>query len=84
MPDNDQMLEQMVLEAINICNIGRKFTTFELCKAFWDMYHATLFSSGDTLYTWQFDVVRVCQTLCDKNFLVAPSSSTGGAWIICA
>jgi hypothetical protein len=67
------------LEAALRANGGRAKIP-EVCKLIWEDHKDDLLSSGDLLYTWQYDVRWAANRLRRRKIMKAAEVSPNGVW----
>jgi len=75
-----EVLMEWVVEAIN-ANRGHA-TIIEVCKHVWQNHENEIRQSGDSFYTWQYDIRWAGQKLLDEGVLKPTTSSPKGIWEI--
>lgn len=73
-----ERLEAWVVEALRSSLGSAKLVT--IAKHIWKHHEAELRSSGDLLYTWQYDMRWAANVLRRKGVLRAVSISPRGVW----
>jgi hypothetical protein len=72
---NKAFLKDFVLEALKL---NGPSSVTEIAKFIWDYHEAELRSSGDTFYTWQYDMRWAAQSLQDEGKLLKKGPK--GTW----
>ncbi len=62
---------------------GGKGTLVEVAKYIWIHHEANLKSSGDLLYTWQYDMRWAANALRRRGIMRAAEISPKGVWELC-
>ena len=71
-------LKRLVLEALK--DMGGQARVAEVCKYIWTKYEQDLKTSGDLLYTWQYDVRWAAQKLRNSGKLKPVNNERTRPW----
>lgn len=73
-------LKPWILDALKLH--GGKARVVQVCKYIWDTHENKIKTSGDLLYTWQYDVRWAAQQLRDSGILKPMHGSRTKPWEI--
>jgi hypothetical protein len=71
-------LDEWVIGALR--ELGGSASLVDICRLIWRDHESTLRSSGDLLYTWQYDVRWAAFRLRKQRRLKPASASPRGVW----
>lgn len=71
-------LQEWVIEALRA--LGGRGRIVQICKHIWDKHESDLRSSGNLMYTWQYDVRWAGQVLRNKGVLKSVDGSRNQPW----
>lgn len=64
---NRIIMKNWIIEALN--HLGGKARPRDVSKYIWEHYETELKNSGDSLYTWQYDIRWAAQSLRNEGVL---------------
>lgn len=73
-------LDDWVLDAV--VRLGGEATVIEVAREIWHRHQAELESSGDLLYTWQYDMRWAAQRLRNDKKLRVAEECPRGRWML--
>jgi hypothetical protein len=73
-------LEEFVIEALKARNGSAHLK--QVARHVWDSHQALIMNSGDSQYTWQYDIRWAAQRLRDNGTLKSDKATPRGIWAL--